>query len=70
MIDFTGHSCANCRKMESEVLSKPEVSKALHDNFVVASLYVDEKRELPEVKNIFQNLISHRLIMLEQKPRL
>ncbi len=27
MIDFTGHSCANCRKMESEVLSKPEVSK-------------------------------------------
>ncbi|HSQ44440.1 MAG TPA: thioredoxin family protein [Ginsengibacter sp.] len=47
MIDFTGHSCANCRKMESEVLSKPEVSKILHDDFVVASLYVDEKRELP-----------------------
>jgi thiol:disulfide interchange protein DsbD len=48
MIDFTGHSCANCRKMESEVLSKPEVSKMLHNDFVVASLYVDEKRELPE----------------------
>ncbi|MEP6927698.1 MAG: cytochrome c biogenesis protein CcdA [Ginsengibacter sp.] len=48
MIDFTGHSCANCRKMESEVLSKPEVSKMLHDDFVVASLYVDEKRTLPE----------------------
>jgi thiol:disulfide interchange protein len=48
MIDFTGHSCANCRKMESEVLSKPEVSKRLHDDFVVVSLYVDEKRELPE----------------------
>jgi thiol:disulfide interchange protein len=48
MIDFTGHSCANCRKMESEVLSKPEVSKVLHDDFVVASLYVDEKRELLE----------------------
>ena len=47
MIDFTGHSCANCRKMESEVLSKPEVSKILHDDFVVASLYVDEKTELP-----------------------
>ena len=48
MIDFTGHSCANCRKMESQVLSKPEVSKLLHDNFVVVSLYVDEKRELPD----------------------
>ena len=48
MIDFTGHSCANCRKMESEVLSKPEVSKLLHNDFVVVSLYVDEKRELPD----------------------
>ena len=48
MIDFTGHSCANCRKMESEVLSKPEVSKILHNDFVVVSLYVDEKRELPD----------------------
>jgi thioredoxin-related protein len=48
MIDFTGHSCANCRKMESDVLSKPEVSKLLHDDFVVASLYVDEKTALPE----------------------
>jgi thiol:disulfide interchange protein len=48
MIDFTGHSCANCRKMESEVLSKPEVSTILHNDFVVVSLYVDEKRELPD----------------------
>jgi thiol:disulfide interchange protein DsbD len=48
MIDFTGHSCANCRKMEAEVLSKQEVSSMLHKDFIVASLYVDEKRELPE----------------------
>ncbi len=48
MIDFTGHSCANCRKMESQVLSKPEVSNLLHSEFIVASLYVDEKTELPE----------------------
>lgn len=48
MIDFTGHSCANCRKMESEVLSKTEVSNMLHNDFVVVSLYVDEKQELPE----------------------
>lgn len=48
MIDFTGHSCANCRKMEAEVLSKPDVSNSLQKDFIVASLYVDEKRELPE----------------------
>ena len=48
MIDFTGHSCANCRKMEAAVLSKPEVSSILHNDFVVASLYVDEKKELPD----------------------
>ena len=51
MIDFTGHSCANCRKMESEVLSKPEVSKMLHDDFIVVSLYVDEKKALPQNEN-------------------
>lgn len=50
MIDFTGHSCANCRKMEAEVLSKPEVSKILHNDFVVVSLYVDEKRALPDTE--------------------
>lgn len=48
MIDFTGHACANCRKMEKEVLSDPEVMKTLQTDFIVASLYVDDKYELPE----------------------
>lgn len=48
MIDFTGHSCANCRKMEREVLNDQEVVKALQNDFVVASLYVDDKYRLPE----------------------
>lgn len=48
MLDFTGHACANCRKMEREVLSNPEVIKKLQDDFVVVSLYVDDKLELPE----------------------
>ena len=46
MLDFTGHSCANCRKMESEVLSKQEVSSILSKDIIVASLYVDEKKSL------------------------
>ncbi len=47
MIDFTGHSCANCRKMEKEVWKDPEVLKRMRENFVLVSLYVDESTELP-----------------------
>ncbi|QEC42390.1 protein-disulfide reductase DsbD family protein [Pseudobacter ginsenosidimutans] len=48
MVDFTGHSCANCRKMEQEVLNDPEVMKRLSQDFVVVSLYQDDKFRLPD----------------------
>lgn len=48
MLDFTGHSCANCRKMEAEVWADPEVLKRIKENFVLVSLYVDESTELAE----------------------
>ncbi len=48
LIDFTGYACANCRKMEEHVWSKPDVLKSLKEDFVIASLYVDDKKELPE----------------------
>jgi thiol:disulfide interchange protein DsbD len=41
MLDFTGINCVNCRKMEGEVWSDPEVMKRLKNNFVIVSLYVD-----------------------------
>lgn len=47
MIDFTGHACVNCRKMEEHVWPEPEVYKYLKDEYVVISLYVDEKIDLP-----------------------
>ena len=50
MLDFTGHSCANCRKMEEEVWSNPDVLKRIKENFVLVSLYVDEKEELPNAE--------------------
>lgn len=46
LLDFTGHSCVNCRKMERVVLSKPEVLKELSQHFIVASLYCDDKTDL------------------------
>lgn len=47
MIDFTGHACVNCRKMEEHVWPTPTVHKYLNDDFVLISLYVDEKIDLP-----------------------
>jgi thiol:disulfide interchange protein DsbD len=47
-IDFTGHACVNCRKMEEYVWAKPEVLKRLQQDFIIVSLYADERKELPE----------------------
>jgi thiol:disulfide interchange protein DsbD len=47
-IDFTGHGCVNCRKMEEYVWSNTNVLKRLRDDFVVVALYVDDKTILPE----------------------
>ncbi len=47
MLDFTGHSCANCRKMEKEVWKDAAVLKKMKEDFVLISLYIDESTELP-----------------------
>lgn len=47
MLDFTGHACVNCRKMENNVWSDPAVLPILKSDVVLISLYVDDKRELP-----------------------
>jgi len=47
-IDFTGHACVNCREMEANVWSHPEVLKRLRNDYVVVALYVDDKADLPQ----------------------
>lgn len=47
MLDFTGHSCTNCRKMENEVWSDPKVLSSIKNDFVLVSLFVDEPSSLP-----------------------
>lgn len=47
LIDFTGWACVNCRKMEESVWTDPAVDSLMHKEFVVVSLYVDERRKLP-----------------------
>ena len=53
LLDFTGYACVNCRKMEEHVWPLPEVDKVLRDNFVLISLYVDDKKELPEFEQLY-----------------
>lgn len=48
LIDFTGYGCENCRKMEEFVWSEPDILPILQNEFILASLYVDDKEELPE----------------------
>ena len=47
-LDFTGHACVNCRKMEEKVWGEKGVLNILRDSVVIVSLYVDDKRPLPE----------------------
>lgn len=62
MLDFTGINCVNCRKMESQVWSKPEVARRLKENFVVASLYCDyDKRELPPEEQYYSEVLRARI---------
>jgi thiol:disulfide interchange protein DsbD len=49
-IDFTGHGCVNCRKMEEYVWSDPAVLQRLKEDYVVVALYCDDKTELPADK--------------------
>jgi len=48
MLDFTGHACVNCRKMEANVWTDKEVHEIMKNDLVLISLYVDDKRDLPE----------------------
>ena len=47
LIDFTGWACVNCRKMEENVWTNPEVYTYIKTNFILVSLYVDDKEKLP-----------------------
>lgn len=55
VVDFTGHGCVNCRKMELAVWHDPKVRDLLMKDYVLISLYVDEKTPLPESIEVQEN---------------
>ena len=48
MIDFTGWACVNCRKMEENVWTDPEVKQLIEQKFILVSLFVDDRKSLPD----------------------
>lgn len=68
MLDFTGINCVNCRKMEAQVWSSPEVMKRLKNDFIIVSLYCDyDKHELPKVEQYFSKALQAQVITLGDK---
>jgi len=51
-IDFTGWACANCRRMEEQVWTNEDVAKIIQEQFILVSLYVDDKAKLPVEKRV------------------
>ena len=48
LLDFTGWACVNCRKVEENVWSEPDIYQLLKDDYILISLYVDDQKKLPE----------------------
>ena len=55
LIDFTGHGCVNCRKMESAVFDTERIHKVINDNYVLIKLVVDDKKDLDSPYTIDDN---------------
>ncbi|MFN2456871.1 MAG: protein-disulfide reductase DsbD family protein [Chitinophagaceae bacterium] len=52
LIDFTGWACVNCRRMEEKVWPDPDVADMMRNDFIVVSLYVDERKKLPATQQM------------------
>ena len=66
-IDFTGYNCANCRKMEDNIWVDPRVLKRLSDDYVLISLYVDDKAKLPEEKQYVSKFSGKKIVTCGNK---
>lgn len=64
-IDFTGHTCVNCRKMEQNVWVSPIVEGKLKREFVITSLYVDQNTELPADQKRSSEYVDDKLVDTE-----
>lgn len=69
LLDFTGHACANCRRMEENVWSKPEILAILKNQVVLISLYGDDQRELPKEQQYVSKKTGQEVTTIGKKWR-
>ena len=67
MIDFTGHACINCRKMENNVWSDKKILKILKNDLILISLYLDDNRPLPISKQFISKQTNNKIITIGDK---
>ncbi|MBL0744652.1 protein-disulfide reductase DsbD family protein [Chryseolinea lacunae] len=67
MLDFTGHACVNCRKMEASVWPDKDVYRLLKDELVIIQLYVDDKTALPEEEQFVSSFSGKKIKTIGNK---
>jgi len=67
LLDFTGHACANCRRMEENVWSKPEILSILKNEVILISLYGDDQRELPKKEQYVSKTTGKEITTIGKK---
>ena len=65
LLDFTGWACVNCRKMEENVWSEPDIYEILNEDYVLISLYIDDRKLLPENERFDYKFDSGRVKNIE-----
>jgi thiol:disulfide interchange protein len=65
LLDFTGYACVNCRKMEEHIWPKASIKSYFENDYVLISLYVDDKKELPEDQKLTVERLGGGVRVLE-----
>lgn len=67
MIDYTGWACVNCRKMEETVWPDNDIKRVLTEEYVIVSLYVDDKEKLPANEQIMSDILKGKMVTIGDK---
>ncbi len=67
LLDFTGHACVNCRKMENNVWTEVKVSQILKNEVVLISLFADDKRDLPKNEQFTSKSTGEKIVTIGDK---
>ena len=66
-LDFTGHGCVNCREMENNVWVDPPIDNLLRNEYIVVSLYTDERQKLPKEEQFYSDVLEEQVTTVGKK---